>query len=261
MYKRVNDIQVKPPPIYVRLLGAFKTSMNNLFLTNFPNVYIVGKKDSGKTNLILNMLDEIVNEDTIIIIFCNTVDISDMWRFICNKYGGKIVKYKNIVDEDEKTGKEINNLQAFIKRMEKSTRNEENNNYVVIFDDISDELRNKYVKKYLKQNKHYKAFNIISTQGAKDLVPTAVSQINYCILLNGIPEDSLNHIHKNLSLSISSDKFKKMYNDITSIPFNFLYMDCDRGIYRRNFDLEYNNNYESNSDISSDSSSSEEGDD
>lgn len=237
--RRVNDIQVKPPPIQVTLSQMLKIPKNNLFESDFPNIFIIGKKESGKTNLILNILDNVVDDNTIIICFCNTIDVSDMWRFITDKYSDQMVKYPSIEEEDKKTKKTINNLQAFIDRMGKEKRNKENNTYVVIFDDISGELRNKYIKVLYKQNRHFKCMTITSSQGAKDIVPDAISQLDYCILLGGIPGESVNHIHKNLKVMIPEHKFAKLYEEAIRDPYNFLMVDCKKEVFRKNFDLEF----------------------
>jgi hypothetical protein len=235
--KTINDIHVNPPPLEVAIKSLLTTPTNELFAKEHPNIFMVGKKEAGKTNLILNCLDKMVNPKTIIIVFCNTIAVGDIWKYIVGKYGKQMVTYDAIEETDKKSGKKINNLQSFMTRMENKKRNNEDNNYIVIFDDISDELRSPKVKAFLKQNRHLKCTCIVSSQSVKDLHPDAIGQCDYLILMNGIPDKGIDHVAD--KAKIYDVDMQKYYNISTKDPYNFLFCDIDKEEFRKNFNKKF----------------------
>ncbi len=232
-----NGIIVKPPPPLVQLANLALPS-NPFFKTSYPNCLIVGMKGSGKTNLISTMLDELVDKNTAIICFGDTLDVGAGWQAISDKFGKQMIKHKCIYYKDKKSGKVVNHLEGFMERMGKPERKNENFNYIVIFDDISDQLRDPSVRTFLRHNRHYKCISIISTHGAVDVLPGGLSQINGCILLKGNGEQSLEHIHGKMSLGMDKNEFIELYKKATDKDYSFLSVDTSDGSCRKGFDVE-----------------------
>lgn len=248
--KKINDVRVAPPPISVQIKSALSSGpANPLFTKQYPNVLMIGKKESGKTNMICNILKQLMNENTIIVAFCQTIEVAELWKYMCDKYKDRLVKYNNIV-ETTKEGKKINNLEAFTSFMSDKKREKEGKEYIIIFDDISSQLRDKWVETFVKQNRHYKSKCIISTQAAKDVSPNVHKMINVYMLLSGIPDEGIEHISKNTNISCNKDRLLKLYKECTIIPHHFLYIDADNEEYRLNFDKEIENPMGDNNDES-----------
>lgn len=266
--KKVNNIKVNPPPLDVLISGMLNKTSGGMFEDSYPNVFIIGRKESGKTNIILNILDKLCGDKTIIIVFCKTVDVSDMWKHIQTKYGkgglNRLVKHTSIVETDPTTKKKINNLDALMSHLKKKKRTEEDTDYIVVFDDISGELRGGSVGEFIKQNRHYKATTVVSSQGALDMKPDAIANVNHCIMLEGIPDTSIDHLKQKFGLLTDVKDLQKMYKTATEKQYDFLNVDVGREKFRKNFDTEItpehkyirikdNNNNNADSDSSSDS--------
>ena len=108
--------------------------------------------------------------------------------------------------------------------------------YIFIFDDISNELRDPFVAHLHKTNRHYLAKIITSSQYPNDMMPSSCKQQDYWLLFAGHSEDKLAKIFKDCDTRISFDKFVQVYKQVTSVPYQFLLIDVANDQYRRNFD-------------------------
>jgi hypothetical protein len=114
------------------------------------------------------------------------------------------------------------------------------NDVIIIYDDLSQELRtNKFFPALIKSNRHFKACNIIASQYLSDIAPGVLMNLNIFIIFKNTPYEKLKLIHEKLSLDITLDKFIEIYNRAIGLKqennYNFLYIDLDRGQYRKNF--------------------------
>jgi hypothetical protein len=107
--------------------------------------------------------------------------------------------------------------------------------YVIIFDDLSDQLKDKCLTTLMKQNRHFKAKIIVSTQYLKDVLPESRKQCDIWILFRGLPEAELKIIYANSSQKIPLKLFMNLYEKATEKPFSFFYIDKNNREYRRNF--------------------------
>lgn len=108
--------------------------------------------------------------------------------------------------------------------------------YIIIFDDLSDQLKDKCLTTLMKQNRHFKAKIIVSTQYLKDVLPESRKQCDVWILFRGLPEAELKIIYANSSQKIPLELFMYLYEKATEKPFSFFYIDKNNREYRRNFD-------------------------
>ena len=111
--------------------------------------------------------------------------------------------------------------------------------YMIIFDDLSSELKSKSLLSLLKFNRHFKAKLIISSQWLHDLLPESRKQIDLFLIFKGFPLEKLNAIHKDCDSSIPFDMFYAMYKKTTKLPHSFLYVDTREDYFRRNFDCKF----------------------
>ena len=111
--------------------------------------------------------------------------------------------------------------------------------YIIILDDLSNELKNRSVDYLCKRNRHFQAKVIISTQYPNDLTPSTWKQMDFILIFKGLPLDKINKIHKEADLAIDLDTFEKIYHHATVKPYSFLYIDVRNERLRKNFNIEY----------------------
>jgi hypothetical protein len=151
-----------------------------------------------------------------------------------DKEGNDLFEVKNEIS--------MKNKQLFDKRHKTSIKLKDKHlcpEFILIFDDLSHELKFPSIVKLLKENRHYKLKTIISSQYLNDLKPESIKQEDYVLLFKGQDERKLEKIKNDCSLRIDFDKFKKIYDDATTEPFNFLYINTRDEQYRKNFDKMY----------------------
>jgi hypothetical protein len=110
--------------------------------------------------------------------------------------------------------------------------------YIIVFDDLSTELKSKSLVGLLKKNRHFKAKIIIASQYYLDLLPESRKQMDYFLLFKSQSLDKLQAIYKDADLSIDYETFLKLYKDATEEKYSFLYIDCGQESFRKKFDKE-----------------------
>lgn len=268
--KKINNCRVKP--IKVPSYNPDKIKGYELFSELYSNIFLNAKKKSGKTNCIFKIIKKCINKNTNVIIFCSTVQKDSNWIEIIKWLKQNDINYEtytSIFDEDksnivEMLAKDLENqcneelnessseeeCKYISVNCNKKEKEEEEKKYVykpkkiapeflLIFDDLSTELRNKYISGILKKNRHLKMKIILSSQYSTDLEPQAISQLDYMLIFKGIPETKLEIIHKQLDLSIDYAKFRQMYEEATKDRYNFYYIDVRNETFRKNFDKEF----------------------
>ncbi len=228
-----------------------------LFPEAFCNIFLCAKKKSGKTSTVCKILTRCCGPDTSIIAFCSTIERDANWdsiRAYCDRKGIPFVSHPSIKNDDgvnelalllkelgEKeevdVPKQKNILDSDDDKPEKKKKKYKYKapDYIFIFDDLADELRDKTIPALVKKHRHFKSKVILSSQWLNDLHPGSRKQIDYFLLFRGQPVEKLEEIHKNASLSIPFDEFVRVYKFATLEPFSFLYIDCTNGTFRRNF--------------------------
>ena len=111
--------------------------------------------------------------------------------------------------------------------------------YMIIFDDLSSELKSRSLLSLLKFNRHFKAKLIISTQWVHDLLPESRKQLDLFLIFKGFPDPKLNEIYKDSDSGVPFDTFVKLYKKATEKPHSFLYIDTRSDLFRRNFDSKF----------------------
>ena len=97
--------------------------------------------------------------------------------------------------------------------------------YMIIFDDLSGELKSRSLLSLLKFNRHFKAKLIISSQWLHDLLPESRKQIDLFFIFEGFSDKKLMDIHRDSDSSIPFDMFNAMYKKATQLPHSFFYVD------------------------------------
>jgi hypothetical protein len=110
--------------------------------------------------------------------------------------------------------------------------------YIIIFDDLSLELKHPKVSHLLNTNRHYLSKMIVSSQYLNDVAKMGRKQIDNYILFGGFNVEKLEEMYINSDIGISFELFLKLYKDATSERFHFFYVDT-LGDYRKDFNIRY----------------------
>jgi hypothetical protein len=244
----------------------------------YANIYLCAKKNSGKTTVIYNIINRCAGRDTIVIAFVSTLHNDANWgaiKNLCDDKGIPFVGYTSLVDEEgvdqlqalvkslqDKAGEEKKEdapdapttdakrapfpcmgltsepePEADKKKPRKTPYRAPE--YIIVLDDLSDELKKKSVATLLKKNRHFKCKVIISSQWLNDLPPSGLGQMNLVCLFRGFSIEKLGEFHSKARLAIPLQEFIDLYKDATAEEYGFLYIDMDNNVYRKKFDRCY----------------------
>lgn len=244
--EKLNDIIINPVETVVR--GCGKRSRDSVigydyFQEPFCNIFILAKKNSGKTTLIFNMIQHLLKKgyDQVVYFFVATINKDIIYEKITDMLKYNLIEYHcydAVVNEDR-----VNVLDAVLENIKEIDK--DNYDYpenIFIFDDISCDLRNKSVSKLLKSNRHYKSKVIISSQYVTDITPSVRLQLDYCLVFKNLSLANLRNIYASLDIWIDFDKFKSYYDYATKQSnHSFLYIDLVNHEFRVNFNFKIKN--------------------
>lgn len=111
--------------------------------------------------------------------------------------------------------------------------------YMIIFDDLSSELKSKSLLSLLKFNRHFKSKLIISSQWLHDLLPESRKQLDLFLIFKGFPEEKVALIYKDCDSSVPFETFYKIYKKSTIKPHSFMYIDTRSDQFRCNFNQQW----------------------
>jgi hypothetical protein len=97
--------------------------------------------------------------------------------------------------------------------------------YIIIFDDMSEAMRDKYVARLVKKARHHRSKVFFSTQQWTDLNPGTRSSIKNWITFKGIGDGTMKAIHNACGTPLGFEPFLKLYRDATKEPHAFLHYD------------------------------------
>jgi hypothetical protein len=268
--KKINKEKVKP----VKVDKIDDKNVKGLcVLPLYSNTFIVAKKNSGKTVLINHILSKCSNRNSKIYFFVSTIYKDATYKSILEMLDKKKIEYEiylNIVENG------INHLEEIINNLsieddfsssssdddmiiekkryincgsDEEEDEEEIKKYkpkmicaeqIFIFDDLSDQLRNKYLSVVLKKNRHFKSKTIISSQYLHDVKPEVLMNLDVCIIFGGMPEEKLKIIYKNLDIGlIDFETFKNIYEEATNKKYDFLKINIRDETFFKNFNKQF----------------------
>ena len=267
--KKINDIAVKP--IIQNKLHKDDVLGYDYFPTLYSNIYICSKRKSGKTTLIYNILKHCTDKKTNVVFFCSTIHRDATYKKILEmleKKGVNTIVYDHFIDGKENVLTTMLNEMNNDLEAKETTKKPKGNElvgwgyfdkeeveekkeikekkpkklgceYIFIFDDLGSDLRNASITQLCKVSRHYKAKLIFSSQYLHDMSNSAIKNLDVCLIFKSFNREKLLVLFEGLDLGCSFDQFVEMYKDATHEPFNFLYVDCREGTFRRNFNQEY----------------------
>lgn len=152
------------------------------------------------------------------------VRLEQMYKYSSGLEPYPIIKEQEYVPDDKK------------KRKESKYQAPE---YMIIFDDLSNELKSRSLVSLLKFNRHFKSKIIISSQWLHDLLPDSRKQIDLFLIFKGFPEKKMELIYKDCDSAIPFELFYQIYKKSTKRRFSFMYIDTRSDSFRCNFDRQF----------------------
>lgn len=262
---KINNVGEIKPIINATWNDPSKVKFGSVFPNPYNTTFLCAKRKSGKTSVLAEILDKTSNKNTVFWIFCPTTNIDDSWKAILKKLEdkGNVVNVFDSIMENK-----LNQLNEIIDSLAKGSENDdstktvkpikklicdgciENNpndkpkrkpkkispEHIFVFDDLSHELKNPAIYKLLKNGRHLKSAVYISFQFIHDVLPAGLKQAEHFILFKSFSEDKLQHIYKQLDLSLDFEKFKELYQYVMKDNgYDFLFINVKEQEFRKNF--------------------------
>lgn len=262
--KRINNMIVTPPPSLDKK-DPRPVRGRELFEEPYANVFIASRKKSGKTYTIYNILKKCVGKNTTVIFFCSTLYKDPVYKSIMamlDKNKINYIGYTSLVEDG------IDHLQELVECLTKEAEHQfmedqmpkdklrkmlfgddEDDekkprklkylapDYIMVLDDLSDELKSRSLVTLLKKNRHFLCKILISTQNWNDILPESRKQIDYVLVFKNMVEKKLIEIYRDCNVAITFEQFKKIYDWATQPAYSFMYVDCMNDTFRRNFNI------------------------
>ena len=228
---------------------------NQLFSLLNANIYICAKKLSGKSTLIYNIIKRCTDDHTQIFICCTTINNDPIYKHIEKTYPNSkltidindLLKFTSELSEEKKNEDLPAQPEKLCIKLKECNLNDEKKpkiirkykspDYLFVLDDMGKQCQK--FSEFLKIQRHFSSKCILSSQYINDLALMQLQNLDYCILFGGHPQEKLEHIYRNIDLSLPFDLFLKIYKDATTSKFNFLYIDIRNERFRKNFNTEY----------------------
>jgi hypothetical protein len=268
--KTLNNITVKPL-VDANVLDETKIRGGKFFKEIYNVTYLCSRRKSGKTSVLAEIMKKTTDKKTTFWLFVPTHKIDPSWVTIIetlrdrgntvNVFDSFMEGKTNILDEivadlsspeeEEKPSASTSllNMTSIQPSIVRPKAIEEKRKYeykpkktaplhCFVVDDNSQELKSPALHSLVKLSRHLKASVYISSQYCNDLMPGVLKQLSYFICFRSMTRDKLEHIHRQLDLSIDLEKFYDIYDFATKDEFNFLYIDMRNQTFRKNFSKE-----------------------
>jgi hypothetical protein len=271
--KKINSEVVKPVRFLDEEKDKRPVKGRDIFPEIYGNIFFCARKKSGKTCAIYHIIDKCSTRETKVIAFVSTLHRDPTWRAIrkmCEKRGIEFTGFTSIKDESSKedilqnivdalttqTGKGkdgeseeeeeeeapppillMGDRQVGGKAKKPKKPKEKAPKIIFVIDDLSGEISTPSVAHLLKMHRHIKCKVLLSSQYWNDITLQGRKQIDYVLLFRGLAQSTnkMEEIYKNCDLSIPFNLFLDLYKYCTKDPYNFMYIDTNSSLFRKNF--------------------------
>lgn len=269
--KTINNQKVKPVKV-AKPTDERPVKGGDLFPTIYGNVLFLASTNTGKTTVLYKVIEETTTKDTTCIFFVSTLYSDDVWESIlemCKNRGIPYIAHTSVMednvnqlellidhflekDKKAKSGekevevKKVNIIQCDADEEDDEGKKKKERKckyqapeYLIILDDLSDEMHIPKLEALMKKSRHLKIRVICSTQYLNDMTLGSRKQLRYLCVFKGQTEDKLLELRKSCGISVDEDEFLSIYKTATVEPHSFLWIDKDKNKYRINFDKEF----------------------
>lgn len=253
---------------------------SDLFETPYSNIAIIGPKGHGKTTIIYNICEEICYKNNVIIFGStvhNDPSYKSLTRMLTDKKKCNVLIFDNFIDsktglnrikelvdlleEKEKEKEIVKKIEKLEEKMpvcnfgdppKKPEKPKEDKperptkskplvaEYVIIYDDLGNGMRNAAVYDFIIRNRHYKCTNIMALHNVVNILPGTWNNINYILCLANIPEEKFLKIQDEADVKYPGEDKNNLilydaYKLATTKKYDFLYINRDTRELRVNF--------------------------
>lgn len=276
----INNIKVKP---VIKSGGSDpeKVRGGDLF-SEYCNIAIIGPKGHGKSTIIYNIAEQVCYKNNVLI-FSPTVYNDPTYKKMidmlqnkkkCNVMAfdhffdnetsmNRIVELIELLKEKEKEKEVVKNIKKLEEKLpvcnfgeppkkpiveekkEPKPKGPLTAEYVIIYDDLGNDLRSQSIYQFLIKNRHYKTKNIMAVHNAINLLPGSWNNMNYILCLGNIPEEKFQKIQAEAQIQYKDEDknnpiLYNAYKQATQKKYDFLYINRDTGELRHNFNKRIN---------------------
>ena len=192
----------------------FETITNNIFCLNHPtNCLIIGKTNSGKTNVVMNLIAKNCIYEKIHI-YSNNID--DKYSWLKNKFKNDVFIYLNEINFDKINKRYVN---------------------LIIFDDLL--FTNKKISEFYCRSRKLNCI-FIGHRYFKNIDRTLKNNTDYLIFTQ-LDKKELNMLYQDINLNITLKEFQNINNDLKRYEFIMIDKYNEHGFMRirKNFDRIY----------------------
>jgi hypothetical protein len=276
--QEINKHTVKPLklPVETRPVKAA-----DLCSDLYTNIALIAPMNCGKSTVIYYMLKNMCDKNTIVVAFVSTFYNDPIWEEIAKMLKKKGVRFQGYMSmKDSETGEDhLQELQDHVaekaraREEEKEDQEEEEEDpmdllhaahnqpkaeeeekkerkpkcqapeYIIICDDLGEEIRALKFAAFLKKSRHYHVKTIVSTQYLKDMLPSARKQIKLWLLFSGLSESQVLNVHDGADLRMDPELFYQLYKRATTKtaenPKPFFYVYSPANDFRISFDRKF----------------------
>lgn len=213
----------------------------NIFPVANPFVLIYGKRRSGKTVLMMNLLSKMTSKNDRLIIFSSTFEVDKTWRLIEKILNSNGVQYTNLdrlIGRDPLTGIDVDNVNLLFDILNKRSENgmKKSRTFIVLDDIDRKQLRSQAMNRLSKVARHFEITILCASQYPLDLQPESRQQVDFCILFPKISKKNILALRNDFDIDIPEEEFYAIYRSVTSQDHNFLYIQRNPLRFRRNLD-------------------------
>jgi hypothetical protein len=245
--EKINNLEVKP---FIN-----KKKQKNILHKDLINIpywcaLLCGKKGSGKTSVWGNLiLQSAIPKFTIVRIFSTTLQTDETMINIFKSLDKNKIEYElydSLYDNNKENilSKQFNEIQNEVQELSKSIEKSIISSifYIYVIDDMSDVMRSKELGKFITRHRHIKSCICLSSQYYYHFSPEIRYNLNLLLIFGDIGLDTLKQIYneKVNSKSLTFENFLQLYEDITNIKYNFMYINSDHLEIRKNFNYKIN---------------------
>tara|TARA_B100000795_G_scaffold261632_1_gene238601 strand:- start:1279 stop:2145 length:867 start_codon:yes stop_codon:yes gene_type:complete len=176
-------------------------------------IVAVGKRRTGKTWVLRNIMWEKRDVFEAGIVFSQTDELNHFWRqyipakYIFKKYDPAVLdqvfqRQKDILNSTTLTDQEKEKVAPFF----------------ILLDDVISDDRLKWDSNLMElfvSGRHYKLFVLITTQYAKSITPTLRGNTDYCIVMKTIQKRQLESLYEDYAGFLTKDAWGQMVNEQT----------------------------------------------
>lgn len=236
--EKINDCEVKPQKGLQVDHGQDICKGSELFDIRFSNIFMLARRKMGKTITLSYVVRKSTTKNTTVIIFSSTAN-KDATMIALIRWlearGYPVVVYDSIFNDFRENRIEM--LSDFFKNdfIDEDDEGSESDDYIVVFDDLSDMLKNRHVTALAKKARHFRCKIIYSSQYLFDLDKGCRQQIDYILLWGAIPDEKIVTVFKELDIGVPLEQFLEYYKLATSKKYGFLYCNVRSNEFRVGF--------------------------